>query len=240
MSYSNHISRSAFSAVLAVSLSASAFSLSACPASAADTGGDSVDMYRLYNPYTGEHLYTEKESERDSLASIGWRDEGIGWVAPRESKTPVYRLYNSYVPGGDHHYTTDKTERDAMVLAGWKYEGVGWYSDDLQRVPVYRQFNPYAVSGTHNYTTDKSENDALASSGWRAEGVGWYALEAGTPAPSPNPTPDENFVTGTVVNGRFCKKAQIGMKGYDKYGRVLLCQAHPGLTTPQWTLVASN
>ncbi|HCK87514.1 MAG TPA: hypothetical protein DHW39_01760, partial [Erysipelotrichaceae bacterium] len=50
-----------------------------------------TEMYRLYNPNSGEHFYTAKAKERDVLASIGWQYEGIGWYAPKESNTPVYR-----------------------------------------------------------------------------------------------------------------------------------------------------
>lgn len=136
-----------------------------------------VKMYRLYNPYTGEHLYTSSTDERDSLASKGWRREGVGWTAPAESATPVYRLYNPYVQGGDHHYTTSKAEYDALAKRGWRKEGIAWYSDDQKGVPLYRQYNPYARTGTHNYTADKGENDALVRLGWRAEGVGWYGVK---------------------------------------------------------------
>ena len=134
-----------------------------------------VEMYRLYNPNSGEHFYTAKAKERDVLASIGWQYEGIGWYAPAESSTPVYRLYNKNA--GDHHYTMKAKERDALVKVGWDYEGIGWYSDDNEEVPLYRQYNPYAVSGSHNYTTNKKENDALVKIGWIAEGIGWYGVK---------------------------------------------------------------
>ncbi|WP_322154956.1 BspA family leucine-rich repeat surface protein [Paratractidigestivibacter sp.] len=136
-----------------------------------------VTMYRLYNPYTGEHFYTADKDEKDHLVKVGWNDEGVGWTAPSKSSTPVYRLYNKYVPGGDHHYTTDKDERDDCVAAGWTYEGIGWYSDDAKGMPLYRQYNPYATTGTHNYTTDKDENDHLVSLGWKAEGISWYGVK---------------------------------------------------------------
>ena len=133
-----------------------------------------VTMYRLYNQYTGEHLYTSSASEKNGLAEIGWTYEGVGWVAPA-SGDPVYRLFNRY--NDDHHYTTSAKERDSLVAIGWTDEGVGWYSGGS--VPVLRQFNPYAVTATHNYTTSKKENDALVKIGWRAEGTGWYAVSAG-------------------------------------------------------------
>ena len=141
------------------------------PAAASAAG---VAMYRLYNPYSGEHFYTGSVSERDNLSSIGWRYEGVGWTAPTSSNSPVYRLYNR--SSGDHHYTTSVSERDWLVTLGWKYEGIGWYSDDNKTVPLYREFNPNVSIGTHNYTTSKYENDWLVSLGWHGEGIGWYGI----------------------------------------------------------------
>lgn len=133
-----------------------------------------VNMYRLYNTNSGEHFYTSNVSERNTLASLGWNYEGIGWIAPAYSNTPVYRLYNEN--GGEHHYTMSMGERDALVAAGWNYEGIGWYSDDAQTVPLYRQYNPNAFANNHNYTTSLAENDYLVSLGWRAEAIGWYGV----------------------------------------------------------------
>ena len=137
-------------------------------------------MYRLYNKWTGEHFYTCSEEERDEIAKVGWTKEDIGWVSPKESSTPVYRLYNKYIPGGDHHYTPSADERDSLVKVGWIYEGIGWYSADegsLFRAPVYRQYNPYADTGTHNYTLSTSEKNNLVKAGWHDEGVGYYGLD---------------------------------------------------------------
>ena len=163
--------KSLFGAVFTVLLAVAA-SLAPVPAYAAG----SVAMHRLYNRYTGEHFYTASDSERDGLVAVGWRYEGVGWVAPA-SGDAVYRLYNPYVSGGDHHYTPSEVERDSLVAKGWRYEGVGWRSGG--DVEVLRQYNPYATTGTHNYTTSAVENDHLVSVGWRAEGVGWRALEEG-------------------------------------------------------------
>ena len=140
-----------------------------------ETPAKTVDMYRLYNPNSGEHFYTASVGERDMLTELGWRYEGIGWKAPEKSNTPVYRLYNPNA--GDHHYTVNVNERDWLVSLGWRYEGIGWYSDDNKSVPLYRQYNPNAKAGNHNYTASKSENDWLVGLGWRYEGVGWYGVK---------------------------------------------------------------
>ncbi len=131
-------------------------------------------MYRLYNPNSGEHFYTANVAEKNRLSKIGWNYEGIGWTAPKTSKTPVYRLYNPNA--GDHHYTINRAERDSLIKVGWRAEGIGWYSDDQKEKPLYRQYNPNAISGSHNYTINKKENDYLVSVGWRAEGIGWYGV----------------------------------------------------------------
>jgi uncharacterized repeat protein (TIGR02543 family) len=136
-----------------------------------------VEMYRIYNPWTGEHLYTSKVSERDSNVKLGWKDEGIEWVAPIKSNIKVYRLYNPYVLGGDHHYTTNETEYNNLAKQGWKKEGIAWYGADSKEagtVKLLRQYNPFASTGTHNYTKDEKEQANLVKAGWKAEGVGWY------------------------------------------------------------------
>ncbi|MCR5450043.1 MAG: hypothetical protein K6F23_11710 [Solobacterium sp.] len=135
---------------------------------------DGIDMYRLYNPNSGEHFYTAKAGERDALVGYGWKSEGIGWTAPKSGK-PVYRLYNPN-NGGDHHYTMNAGEKDYLAKNGWKYEGVGWYSDPNEKVAVYREYNPNVVARNHNYTANVGEHNYLTSHGWRDEGIGWYAI----------------------------------------------------------------
>ena len=160
---------------IAAALGCSLFVAVPVVSQAADTTG--VNMYRIYNPNSGEHFYTKNASEKDGLVTIGWKDEGIGWIAPEKSNTPVYRLYNPN--SGDHHYTMNKNERDSLIVAGWNDEGIGWYSDDNKTVPLYREYNPNAVTGTHNYTADKAEHDSLVKAGWKDENIGWYAIGDG-------------------------------------------------------------
>ena len=135
---------------------------------------NSVEMYRLYNPNSGEHFYTASSNERANLISVGWSYEGVGWIAPVDG-APAYRVYNPNA--GDHHYTMSVEERDYLVAVGWNDEGVGWNSAGEDGVPLWRQYNPNAVAGAHNYTTDELERDMLVSAGWSHEGVGWYGLK---------------------------------------------------------------
>ena len=134
-----------------------------------------ITIYRLYNPWSGEHFYTSSSSESNHLVSLGWNYEGVAWKSPTSSSTPVYRLYNPW--SGDHHYTTDASERRSLLNIGWRDEGIGWYSDDSHGVPVYRLYNPYVTSFYHHYTTSWSECQNLISLGWRDEGIGWYGCK---------------------------------------------------------------
>lgn len=159
---------------LASALAVAACLLAPTPALAAE----GQDMYRLYNPYSGEHLYTASAVEYATLGSIGWSREGVAWVAPT-SGAEVWRLYNPYVKNGDHHYTKDANEYARLKELGWRQEGHAWFSGG--DVELYRLYNPYAVTGTHHYTSDAHERDVLKQQGWRYEGTAWLGLEAGDP-----------------------------------------------------------
>lgn len=138
---------------------------------------DMVNMFRLYNRYTGEHLFTTDSVELVELVKVGWIYEGTGWIAPSVG-VPVYRLYNPYA--SDHHYTMDVNEYNELKKVGWKQEGIAFYSTkstDSGVVPVYRLYNPYATTATHLYTTDANEYAELAKVGWKQEGIAFYGLK---------------------------------------------------------------
>ena len=135
-----------------------------------------LPVYRLYNPYTLEHLFTGGAAEKDALAAAGWIYEGIAWYAP-ESGIPVYRLYNPYTDG--HFYTVDEAEMNDCVAAGWKYDGIVSYAVDPDAegaIPVFRLFNPYETKNYHHYTAGVDERDTLEGLGWIYEGIAWHAL----------------------------------------------------------------
>jgi hypothetical protein len=135
-----------------------------------------VKVYRVYNPNTGEHLYTIDEKEAKYLPTIGWISEGVGWYAPETSKAPVTRMFNPN-NGGEHVYTTDAKEVAALEKAGWKNEGTKFYSATSKYFPLYRQYNPNAIANNHNYTGNIYERTVLVSLGWKDEGVKLYATE---------------------------------------------------------------
>jgi hypothetical protein len=138
-------------------------------------------MYRLYNPNTGEHFYTESYNEAHSLAQNGWNYEGLGWTAA-SSGAPVYRVYNPNAKGGDHYYTKSLGEAQALITLGWKWDNGGkpvFYSGGA--TVVYVAYNPNAQSGAHNYTTNNSEQNHLLSLGWKYGAIAWNSDAAITP-----------------------------------------------------------
>lgn len=133
-----------------------------------DVPSEGIVTWRLFNPNSSEHFYTQNENERSYLISLGWQDEGIGWIAGRTG-APVYRLYNPNA--GDHHYTLDTAERQFLIREGWQDEGIGWYAPYDGETPVYRQYNPNAIAGAHNFTANPQEASYLISLGWIDEGT---------------------------------------------------------------------
>lgn len=116
-------------------------------------------VYRLYSGK--DHLYTQSHKEAQSLADLGWKYEGIGWIAPADG-VPVWRLYS----GKTHLFTADPVEKKQLLSIGWKDEGQAFVSGGSR--PIYRMYNPH--SGEHLLTSILKEHDALTKAGWRCEG----------------------------------------------------------------------
>lgn len=134
---------------------------------------EGTPMYRLYNPYTLEHLFTTNEWERDNLPFAGWIYEGVAWNAPTMGN-PIYRLYNPYSDG--HFYTASQSEAESLLPLGWRMDGVVSHSAPSTGTPVYRLFNPYETKNYHHYTISTAEIDMLVGMGWILEGIAWYAM----------------------------------------------------------------
>ena len=180
-------------AMLACVISAICFTL---PVQAAEANQPSYEViYRVYNPNSGEHLYTISTEERDYLSSVGWEYEGLGWVAPKSSGTPIYRVYN----GIEHLYTTDNNEVNVLVSEyGWSDEGIKFFSDDAKPLPMYRLYNPNGYAGAHHYTRNPDEKDMLVNLGWNYENIAWYASDV-----DPSDIPDEGedaYYENTIEN----------------------------------------
>jgi|GEM_PF-2573251 len=139
----------------------------------AEAAHATVAMYRLYNKWTHEHLFTTDKAEYDSLVAAGWTGEGeIDSVATKEGKG-VYRLYNPYTH--EHHYTADENELAKCVKDGWKNEGIKFHSVQNGTIPVYSMYNPNEKKFYHHYTSNPDEIAKMVKDGWIKEEIKWYA-----------------------------------------------------------------
>ncbi len=135
------------------------------------THENTVEVYRLYNPYQPQHLYTSSIEEYEGLQEGGWIGEGLAWYAPTSSDTPIRRLYNQWT--GEHLLSSDASEMDALKASGWILEeGVAFYSSDASGHLINRLYNPYAGSGSadaHLLSVSEDEVANLRASGWEVD-----------------------------------------------------------------------
>lgn len=139
-----------------------------------DANAETATVYRLYCPWTGEHLFTTSEEEKALCLGTGyWTDEGTAFKTAVTSEAPVYRLYNSAI--GMHFYTASAAEKENLRAYGWADEGIAFYSAGEK--PVYRTYNPASANCNHMFTADAAENGILLGLQWTDEGTAWYAVE---------------------------------------------------------------
>ena len=105
------------------------------------TGKCGTPVYRLYNQYTGEHLYTTSTEEYNTNVAAGWTGEGVSYytVNAKDGKPVV-------------------DEKDTKIKTPKKVDA------------VYRMFNPFATVGTHLYG-GVEENAKCLADGWKADNV---------------------------------------------------------------------
>ncbi len=164
-------------AATAAIVAAMSFGAVALPAASAGQPQDQVPLLRLYNPYSGEHLFTTNRYEASDLVFRGWRSERSDGLVNLKEGTPVFRLYNEWT--GDHHYTSDTNEVNACIKQGWTNEGIQFCSDEDATTDVYSMYNPYATKFYHLYTADADEMAKMQSDGWRQENVKWRVITDG-------------------------------------------------------------
>lgn len=135
----------------------------------ASVSNDGGDVYRMYEPKSGDHLFCQAE-ERDALLSAGWTNEGVAWVAPKGGTLPIYRVYCGR--NGDHLLTASLDEANTLYKSGWTYEGVPFFASG-EGDEIHRLYNPNG--GDHMLTASAEEKDSLISAGWQYEGVAFRA-----------------------------------------------------------------
>ena len=137
------------------------------------TIGHETVLYRIFNPATGEHIYTYDEAEKDNaIQNLGWTLDGTV-SGTSEGTIPVHRLENLVNPGV-HIYSTDENEIATLVNAGVaKYEGIQFMTvtQGEGTEDYYRLSSP---SFPHHYTADQNEINSLIASGvYTLDGYAW-------------------------------------------------------------------
>lgn len=160
-----------------------------------------IDVVRLYNPWTGEHLFSVDQKEVSDCEKAGWQNEGTFWKAyshvgdwqakfkdqtgaTKKTGATVYRLYNPWT--GEHLYTTSSAEYNKLKTTGWNGEGIAFYSvnvkeDNTAQVAETDVVNP-APQGVYrafnkNVTVGThnfagyEENATMLANGWLPDNV---------------------------------------------------------------------
>lgn len=192
-------------------------------------GQESAFLHRLFNPRTGDHLYTSSDAEANSVKNLGYKDEGItGTVLTTNlaSTTPLFRLFNPV--SRDHFYTTRAAERDqAISQAGYRFEGaVGLVFTNESSIssPLFRLYN--SQTGDHFYTTDILERLRASERGYNFEGnEGFINDRLFNLVRAQNIQPDQQVSSPLVVQGEargfWFFEASFPIRLLDELGRVL-------------------
>lgn len=178
--------------------------------SANSVAASQVNVYRLYNQKSMEHLYTASKNEYDQLPKLSkdWKREGVNFQSYNVKQTNTKAVNRVYNPrSGEHIYTQDNYEVKILTSqAGWRSEGVAFYTPKTSSKPVYRLFNVGAGLGAHFVTADSFEKKSLVSRGWKYEGIAWYNIVAPTTSKNEKPvieTKDVNIKINTSFDEMF-------------------------------------
>lgn len=141
-----------------------------------------INVYRLYNKKSMQHLYTADSYEYKHLPELShdWVREGVNFKDYQKSDKTTKTNYRIYNPkSGEHILTADSYEVKVLTTKGWRKEGIAFYAPKTTGKDVYRLFNPKAGIGAHFLTADEYEKSVLthAPKEWKFEGVAWKAVE---------------------------------------------------------------
>lgn len=98
------------------------------------TSDADTQVYRLYNPNDGNHMFTTSVVEYEEVMRAGWNGEGVAFKADSSGNVPVYRLYDPN--GSDHMFTASSLEADTLRRAGWSDEGVAFWTQGYLALDV--------------------------------------------------------------------------------------------------------
>jgi hypothetical protein len=148
-----------------------------------ETDPDIKDLFRAFNPITGDYIYTTNIEEIESTL---YESEGAyGAVYTSKVGTELVKLFRFVSSSGMHTYTADQLYAGLLSENGWKEEeSPGFVQPTLPGgpAPLYRSYNP--ETGGHYYAMDILEHeDALTQSNYRGDGIACY-IYADTRQPS--------------------------------------------------------
>jgi hypothetical protein len=112
-----------------------------------------LPVYQLYNPDTGDHLYTVDGHEADVVQEMGYEDEGVPFYTGAERGPGLVPLYR-FIQGDDNHIYS--TSRRAGYQPDTHLEKIIGYISARPREglrPLYDYYNRRA--GRHFYTTSR-------------------------------------------------------------------------------------
>jgi hypothetical protein len=132
--------------------------------------------FRLQDPRTGSHLYTDSSTEANRLVSMGWKFESVPFaVNPQDAFAKnIYRLYNP--SQGDYLLTASDQERTSAVAVGYVDQGIiftSYIEPSFGLEEVYQLFSPTAKDRI--YTASEMERSQLQATGYQLEGIAFYA-----------------------------------------------------------------
>ncbi len=169
-------------------------------------------VYRLYSNSTGFHTYTANISEKSSLVSQGYIDEGPAFSYCKSGEQTVERLV---LQNGKPFMTlSGSAELAAAQQFGYQLSAPLFTVSLGGTVPVYRLYNPQTKD--HLYTISTGERDFITSTyGYTNEGVAFSTCPA-------NREPVYRMYNPSIGNHFFttspAERDTVGGKGYKHEG----------------------
>lgn len=115
----------------------------------------SKKVYRLFNPSINAHLYTGSISERDSLMSDGWNNEGVAFYGCEAGDTTLARVKknNNY-----KLLTYNSPDYNAHIANGFLFESLVTTLSGQAKKTLYAKYRP--ATGSMFYTLSQASGNS--------------------------------------------------------------------------------
>ena len=125
-----------------------------------------TNVYRFYNPNSGEHFFSLNQSEVNT--GQGWQKEGIGFLVLKNNVSGANPIYRCFSPSISLHFVSGDVNCEATAITNEGMYGYVYSSQYPNTVPLYRCYN--ASNRDHMETTASSE----CTNNYALEGVTGY------------------------------------------------------------------